>query len=107
MEFAKSHFAAFGLFLLIQRPHRGGASNLFLSRTQSEEEKVATLAGSLGSGAVCVLLAALLAVSNKSRDFEHAARRCDSWQAHKQLTHNVISENVFQGPPRATQKKRA
>jgi len=41
-----------------------------------------------------VLLAALLAVSNKSRDFEHAARRCDSWQAHKQLTHNVISENV-------------
>jgi hypothetical protein len=61
----------------------------------------------LGSGAVCVLLAALLAVSNKSRDFEHAARRCDSWQAHKQLTHNVISENVFQGPPSATQKKRA
>lgn len=47
---------------------------------------------------MCVLLAALLAVSNKSRDFEHAARRCDSWQAHKQLTHNVISENVFQGP---------
>lgn len=64
------------------------------------------LVGSLGSGAVCVLLAALLVVSNKSRDFEHAARRCDSWQAHKQLTHNVISENVFQGP-RSPRKRSA
>jgi hypothetical protein len=37
----RSHFAAFGLFLLIQ-PSSCGASNLFLSRTQREEEKVAT-----------------------------------------------------------------